>query len=365
MSEYWSAIRAALLALFVSGLIWIWAEGESLTSSTLTRVEIELPNDIAGDMVVRSETPNWTGAVQIRLEGSVREVGAAAAAIGQRVRLPAGLPSMPKATDGRKTLKLSEALGQIPELSRLQGVIAEVQPPEVSVRAVRMITRDLPVRVELAREVALDGDPVPTPSTVKVRLPEVMFSTLGETAQAVASLSDESLSRLRTDGPQSLAAPVRLPGPLADPDLVRITPDTVLVSLRPRRAVDTTRLPTVPVWFSLPPTEDGARWSVEILDKFLADVTVTGPSDDVKRVQNGGLTIKAVVELSTEDLERGAAEKGPITKQAAFQGVPGGMTCSAANATVRVKIGRRATPAAGGALSPPPVPENGNTPPKP
>lgn len=358
MYDYWSPLRAGLLALFVSGLIWIWAEGESLTSKTMARVEIELPSDLAGEFVIRSEDPSWNGVVQVRLEGSVRAVEAAAAVIGSRVRLPVGLAVMPKQSGERKDLKLADAVSELPDMANLRGVVAEVQPSELTVRAIKMITRDLPIRVELAREVALDGEPAPTPTSVRVRLPEIIFDALGEAAQAVATVSDESLSKLRNDGPQSLSAMVRLPGPLIEPELIAITPDTVLVSVRPRRVVDTARLPTVPVWFSLPPTEDGSRWNIEVIDKFLADVTVTGPSEEVRRVQAGELAIKAVVELSTDDLERGATDRAGTLKQASFVGVPGGLACAVAKSTVRIKITKRnGQPVEGGPVPsiPPPA----------
>jgi hypothetical protein len=101
------------------------------------------------------------------------------------------------------------------------------------------------------------------------------------------------------------------------------------------------RLPNVPVWFSLPPTEDGSKWNIEILDKFLTDVTVTGSKEGITRITKGGLVVKGLVELTTDDLEKGLAEKGSLVKQALFVGVPADLSCSVANSAVRIKVTKR------------------------
>jgi hypothetical protein len=268
-------------------------------------------------------------------------VEAAAGVIGASVRIPAGLEAVPKGVEEHTVINLSEAISALPEMARLRGVLAEVTPPELAVRVVHMVSRDLPVRVELAHEVSLDGDPIPTPPLVRVRLPESAAAGLDAKLQAIATIGDDSLSRLRNDGPQTVTATIRLPVAVPDISLVAITPDTVSVSLRPRQAVDTTRLANVPVWFSLPPTEDGAKWNVEVLDKFLTDAAVTGPSEEIRRLKAGDLKIKALVELTTDDLEKGAQERSGLAKQASFIGAPPGVTCTVANATVRVKVTKR------------------------
>lgn len=341
MSDHWATLRAGLLALFVAGLIWIWAEGESLVSRPLPRVQVQLPLDLNGEFVLQPEDPTWTGTVQVRLEGPVREVESAVSVLNAGVQLPVP-ENAAEATDGRLTINLRDVLSRLPELNPLRGIITETQPKDLNVRVLHMVSRELPIRVQLAREIALDGEPVATPATAQVRMPDGAASALGETARVAAIVPEEALLRLRSEGPQTFSVPVRLPADSpVDPSWVVIRPETVTVSLRPKQALDTIRLPNVPVWFSLPPTEDGTKWNVELTDKFLTDVTVTGPSTEIARIRSGAAAVKATVELGTDDLEKAIGENGSIVKQAGFVSLAPGVVATVANTTVRLKVSRR------------------------
>jgi hypothetical protein len=100
----------------------------------------------------------------------------------------------------------------------------------------------------------------------------------------------------------------------------------------------------VPVWYSLPPTEDGSKWIIEIQDKFLTDVAITGPGEDVQRIRAGQVAVKAMIEFASDELERAANDKSPITRQASFAGLPPGLAASVGDSSVRVKVTRRTTP---------------------
>lgn len=344
MSEHWSIFKAAVIALIVATLIWIWAEGESLARRQTDAVEVRFPMEPSNDLIIRPDDPNWNGTVRITLEGSVRRVDRAMNAIGKELRLSAALEGMPDKPAVQTALRLRDPISRLPALADAAGVVAEVTPPEVLVTIERMVTRTLPVRIELASPAPLDGQPVVTPPTVEVRLSETVANDLPADAAVVATVNEEQLSRLRTDGPQTLRLPVRLPnGKNGGAARATIKPETVSAVLRLKLAIDTLTIPTVPVWFSLPPTEDGGKWSIEIVDKFLTDVTVSGPSEDVQRVRSGQLAVKAMIEFTSDELERAANAATPqvVTKQAACNGLPAGLTCGISNAAVKVRVSRR------------------------
>lgn len=361
MSEAWPVLKAALLALLVAMLIWIWAEGESLSTRTTEAIAVDFPTEPGNDLVIRPDDPQWKGVVRIRLEGPVRSVNRALTALGTSIHLAPTLEGMPTGPTRQMDLSLRRAIADLPELSPLSGVVAEVEPARVMVTAERMVTRELPIALDLPREIAIDGDPVINPDRVRIRLPETLSQTLPPDARAVAAPSDSELIKLRADGPQTILANIRPPlrGLSSGTPLV-VEPQQVQVTLRLRQAIDSVTLPTVPVWFSLPPTEDGAKWNIEILDKFLTDVTVSGPSEEVQRVKAGRLAIKALIEFTTDELERAAATPSTdpagngspasspstapaveFTKRATFAGTPAALTCTVADATVRVRVSRR------------------------
>lgn len=186
---------------------------------------------------------------------------------------------------------------------------------------------------------SLDGDPIPVPAVVTLRVPEGALSQISETAQVIAAVPASALERL-SDGPQRVQATLRVPGALAGVAQVQIMPETVMVNLRVRRQSETCSLPSVPVWFSLPPTEDAgaqAGWSIELVDKFLSDVTFTGPAEEIRRIRSGELPVKATIELSSEDLQRGVT-----SARATFPALPATIRVSVQNPEVRVKVVRGA-----------------------
>lgn len=354
-------IKTLALTTIVAGLVWLFAEGESLATRTL-EVSVEFPVDPASDLVIRPDDPNFTGMARVRLEATTRTLDAAAASVGGRVRLSPGTPGVP--TDPKdKVVDLREAIGAIKELRGLGSSIADVTPRGVVVSVVRMVKRELPVVVEVpagADQVALDGDPVASPATVVVRLSEALAARLPERAAMTASVAEADLRRLRADGPQTLTVTLRPPPELASSgEPVLASPEQVVVTLRLRSKVETITLATVPVWFSLPPTEDAGKWTVTVLDKFLTDVQLSGPSDAIARLRAGGggagggaSGVKATLELSSDDLARaaaaaepGAAGGGPgggaISRSVVFSGLPAGVSVLSPGATVRVRVAPR------------------------
>lgn len=330
-------LKSAALALLIAVLLWVFAEGESLASRVVT-VNIAIAQDATSDVIIRPDDPEFRGTARLRLEGSSRSIDLAAAAVGSRLRLAPGLPGVPTEPGQRRVLDLRDAISAMPELKGLGSSVAEIEPRQVLVTVIPMTSRELPVRVEFPPELALDGEPVASPAVAQVRLPKASLSAISEGAALSAVITEADLRRLRGDGPQSVTASLRLPPALVTVDPVLIIPETVSVQLRVRKRLDTVVVPSVPVWFALPPTEDAARWSVELPDKFLTDVALTGPADEIAKVRAGTYVIKALVELSSDDLQSAVTSR-PVT----FTGLPPGVTASTPRSDVRLIIKRAAT----------------------
>lgn len=353
MTEQWAIVKAALVALVVAVLIWIWAEGESLTSRQTDAIQVTFPVEPSNDLVVRPIDPKWKGTVRIRLEGAVRVLDRAAGQIGREIRLTPDLDGMPHAPVDRVDVDLEKVIRGLPALAGAAGAVAEVEPSKVTVTVVKMVTKSLPVRVEFARPLALDGTPVTTPATVDIRLPEPLAAALPLDAQAVATIGDAEIARIKGDGPQVVSAVVRPPDAALVVPEASVTPDTVSVAFRIKQSIDSVKLPTVPVWYSLPPTEDGSKWNIDILDKFLTDVVINGPSEDVQRVRSGQTPVKAMIEFTSDELERASADKAGVTRQVTFPGLPAGLSAVVANPTVRVKVTKRQSNGAAGSAGSP------------
>lgn len=336
-SSLWTTLRSATLATVIAVLIWIYAEGQSLASRSMN-VAITIATDASSGVVIRPEDPNFRGVAHVRLEGSSRTIDDAANQLGTTVRLAPGMPGVPVEPGESRSIDLREAISSLFESSGLGSSVADVDPRVINVRVIGLATRELPIRVELGTEIALDGDPISAPAAGSLRLPAEAMKQLPEGAFLTAIVPASELSRLG-DGPQRVPAIVRAPANLASAGItpIIIAPETCTVNLRVRRQVDSFTIASVPVWFSLPPTEDAGKWSIEIVDKFLSDVTVTGSADSVRRVAAGEVPIKALIELSSDDLDKAAT-----TARATFPSLPAGLSARATNPEVRVRISRRA-----------------------
>ena len=331
----WSEFKTILLASIVAGLIWIYAEGESLSTRTV-EINITLPSDPAGTLVLRPNDPNWKGVARVRLEGTTRTIDEAASLLSAGIKLTPGNPGVPAEPGTDRTVDLRDAISSQTEIRGLGSSVAEVDPPYLHVDVVRLASRELPIRVELGLDVPLDGDPVAQPATATIRLPEKYIAALPDAAALVAYVPADELRRLKTEGPQTVTAAVRPPAGLTQVSPMSISLETVAVKLRIRRKLESIKVPTVPVWFSLPPTEGGGKWTIDILDPFLTDVSLTGPSDDLERIRSGEQAVKAFVELSSDELERAVTSKSVV-----FRGLPPSIAAPSPTPSVRLRITRR------------------------
>ncbi len=55
---------------------------------------------------------------------------------------------------------------------------------------------------------------------------------------------------------------------------------------------------------SLPPSEDAGKWVIVLEDKFIKDVVLSGPSEQLERVRSGQWPGKATIELTNDDLAK-------------------------------------------------------------
>jgi hypothetical protein len=336
-TETISQLKAAVIAVVVAVLVWIFAEGESLATRSID-MTVAIASDPAGDLIIRPVDPNFRGIARVRLEATVRMLDTVTAAVGEKITLTPGTPGVPNEPGDQRVIDLREVMSNLPELKGYGSTVADVQPKSIVVSVTRLVTRDLPVRLEMPAgvNVPLDGEPTLALKTATIRGPEPALAAIPEGSVLVARVTEEQLRRLKSDGPQTIAAQLQVPLGLRSASPVTLVPETVNVTLRFRSSVETLKLATVPVWFSMPPTEDNGRWGVQIQDKFLSDVTLSGPSEEIARVRAGQTLVKAMVELSSDDLS-----KGITSKQATFVGLPPSLSVSAPSTTVRVKISTR------------------------
>lgn len=303
-------LKTCGLVTLIAALIWLWAEAESLKAgSATTRVVFVRTPDTA--VRVTDSPSRETVTARVRLEGSTSAIDEAQRLLASQVELTPGVGGVPGAPGG--TTNLLEALRESRELARTGVTIISVEPATVTLMVVKLVARDLPVQADLTG-IDAEGEATVSPATVRVTMPEEEARKLPESTPAVAVIAPEDLGPGRDEGPRTVIAKVRLPSVLtqgAAAEFVTMPRDTVRVTLRVRKRVDSLELATVPVWITLPPTE-GTAWDVEVVEPFLRGVTVMGPKDLVQRIRQHELVAIAFVVLSSDELAAGIKSKPAV-----------------------------------------------------
>lgn len=326
-------LKTLSLVLLVTALIWIWAEAESLSSDRLQpRVELSA----SSDLFLRANQPGWSGSVAVRVRGATGALDRARRLMSEPVRLAAGVGGIPT-VPGEYVVDLREALRADAELRRSGITIGEVDPPTLNISIEAIVSRPIRIKPDVRGAggvpAELDGAPTLATATAMIRCPKRLAESLPEDAEALAVVDAERVARLRDDAPETVEG-VRLvlPEPLAGNPLVVITPDRVSMVLRLKSRAQSWLLPTVPVWISLPPTE-GSRWDIEVLDPFVRNVTVTGPKELIRGMQERAETPLAYVQLTSDDLERRITSKRVV-----FSTVPSSLKFESSQTTVAIRI---------------------------
>jgi hypothetical protein len=348
LRRVWGLMLVTVVAL----LVWAFAEAESLRA---TEVPIEIafePGSSGSGRVVDPVDPASPAQEPRALPSPALvhatvqiEAGAGAAdAMARRarrgpVRMSPGMEGLP-ATPGAYSVPLREALRAHPDFRGLGVDIKKVEPEAVRVLVDELVTRQARVQAEVP-EGRVEGVPEVRPGVVTLTLPGRYAGALGPEPTATVRLEDRVLAALIPGRRETVPGlRVQPPAGLAGAPHVSIEPPVVeaVVTTAGRQA--SVRLASVPVHLRIAPAEL-AKFDVQVpeSDRALVDVTVTGPADLVRQIEEKTLPVVAFVPLSFEELERGIA-----SKDAVFAGLPTVLRFDVASRTVRLVITRRAPP---------------------
>ncbi len=343
----WNTIKTALVVSLVTAAVWLFAEAQSVRAVDAA-ITLEFRGSANGEVVMSLlERPEGRERVQVWASGPASSISALEGlAVGVVPVTPEseGVPS----ASGETRLDMVRVLRGLPEL-RARGLnVTRVEPATVRVWMDRVVARPVRVRVETG-DAELDGPAQVRPDSITLRVPESRAGLIDADTAVVVRLDRAALQGAVPGRRETLAGrDVELPTALQGLPGVSASPAKVDLTFTIRARTATARLRSVPVYVNLPAVEVG-RWDVVVQDQFIADVTVTGPADQVAQVESGALRVTATVPLTFEELERGIAQK-----EAVFTELPSALKFEAASRMVRLSITRR--PESGGAAARPEAP---------
>jgi hypothetical protein len=335
--------KVFILVSLLTVLVWMLAEAESLRVQPL-RTEVTIRAEPETGRLVRFE-PNqeFAGYVHMRVQGPTTNVDALAGRLQRAIRLEPGMNGIPL-EPGRHVISLIEALRSHSAVRDTRVTITDVEPATVAIFIDNLITRDLPVRVQVPPGQVLDGAPEVSPTAIRIRLPENAARLLPDGAHAIARPESAAIAALPEGRRGSIQnVPVELPDELRGIDGVRILPPSqVNITLTLRSRTTSHTIPTVPVHIRIPPAE-AALWDIQIPQEnnLLTDVPVNGPSDIIDQIREGRIRPIAYITLTFEELERAAAAGQPIHAELTFSDLPTPLRFEPRQRTIPVTVSRR------------------------
>jgi hypothetical protein len=298
--------QAKLLSITTILTLLIWWSADSLVNETiaLSVSFAPYPSPTSPGMLV--EIDGDAIIYQVEVSGPRKSVEEFKARIGKVVRLripdrPTGPFSM---SLDRMTVK--QAFTEVWRDFRKVAVVS-VDPNVLSLRIDHMITRDVEI---VARRLSLSYEVEPQLQTAvaQVRMRESEFNKLppGQSLQIGIGAEVERLLRERPAG-KSETVQVPLDARRFGPDAT-ITPNKIEVTATLQADRITAQVSTVPILFATSPanlekrcrpaTRDG-----EMLSLVTQSITVTGPREEVARLQRGDARIFGIIQLKQEDFE--------------------------------------------------------------
>lgn len=325
-------LRMTLVVTLVSVLIWIVAEGESLSRERV-EVVVRLVHD-EGEMAMRpAPGSQWTGRVVMEIEGSTAELSRLRELLRDVIELSPGDEGVP-VEPGEHTINLAEVLRSIEPMVESGVSITGIEPETVGVLVDRVEWQSFEVRVDMP-ELASASSPAAEPARVRVLVPSLLSESIADLRTLHASLTREQVDGLDVGERNVIPnVPIDLPDALSGHPFVRVEPERVSVTVTLESRVESITLDTVPVQIQKPAFE-AELWTVHVEgeDQLLEGVTVTGPSELIDRIRSGELTIFATVVLTLDDRDAGITQK-----EAVFTNLPTPLEFEAPDTTVRLSI---------------------------
>lgn len=294
------------MTVLLTGLIW--ATADSLVNEA---VSVNVTFDVvpaAGANDLHITTTAGAEPFELQISGPRRIVESVLQHAPFRVRLP--VSDRPKNGPDRVWLEramlkrvLSEQFNEFRKLT-----IASVEPDTLPVSVDHWVTRE--VRLVLGR-LTLDYDVEPqisrTRTTVRMRASRLSEFSNDQPLQLDLSSEVERLLRDQPPG-KRVRIPLTLDSRVFGPE-AEFKPDRVEVTATLKAQRRTARIPTVPIlvavsFANLPKPFAAVTRNGDPLTLVTQTITVTGPTEEVNRLESGATRAYGIVHLKEVDLEQ-------------------------------------------------------------
>ena len=296
--KVWDWIWTFIVVTIITVLVWLYAESESVKPQSLD-MDLQFVAPQGRLMAIEPRE-----AVRVHLV--FRCANSVLAEIERQSR-GNPIPIEVKDSSEKQVFVLRDALAGNPLFKNFGISISEAQPVTVDVIAQKRESVTLPIEFT-SGDLQIGPDLKINPKEAVIQAPSNVAPLLG--AEKVQAVVDPSvLARLEVNQEHTLEAQLRLPARFKDLNLA-IVPSAAKITLTLRKQTESYTLPNIPVKIILSATEL-SRFNVTIDEdqRFLRDLTLTGPSDAIEAIRKDPGKPFAGLQLTTEDLEKNAGKE--------------------------------------------------------
>lgn len=337
ISDLWHRIETGVIVTFITVLIWLFAEGESVrTDSVTVTLQFTPPVGQTVSISPRQEQIRFTYRSATRQQQRFQE----------RLREPLQIVVEPDPERPLRSISLRDRLRTHPAVEG-QGIeLVTVDPEAMLVRAQKLTRVNLPVLV-VPGTLRLSGTAVVNPPQVEVLVPEADAAAVAH-ARVEVQL-DQITADLVPGQSHTLTLPVTIPNSL--PSAVAANPEQVEVTFTPASRAQALTLPHVRIMIQAPPRLL-ARYEVRLRDDMLVlpePIEIVGPAEKIDVLRAAPDAVVAVLRFTAEELASGIQSK-PVEMN-----LPDGVAARTVPPRVNFDIIDRQSTAAAPAASPPTV----------
>lgn len=304
-----SEIGSWILITIVTGLIWIWASGETREEkSIMTKATFTVLLDDDKTWIIEPKIHAFSMVVEgSRL--SIQNVEALAKN-GFYFQLQ---PSM-----DNPQVDIEEAVRSNQDFQSTGAILVSVDKPSVSPKIDELIGLQVHVEPNLPGVQTVEARPSIDPPVVTIYLPKRLQKQFSD-LRIEAFVSQERSSLLPEGVMQNLDVKLRiLPETVASNDHVQLSQPSVRMSFT---ILSQTRelLLDFPVNIQLQgPWQDQKDFDVDIVTDSIRDVTIIADADLIRRIESGEANVVAVIQLKSIEKERFANEQDVVSKPISF-----------------------------------------------
>jgi hypothetical protein len=290
LSDLWHRIETGAIVTFITLLIWLFAEGESVrTDSVAVTLQFTPPVGQSVAISPRQEQIRLTYRASTRQQQQFQ----------QRLREPLEIPVEPDPDRPLRSISLRDRLRSHPAIDG-QGIeLITVDPEALLVRAQKLTRVTVPVAV-VPGTLRLSGSAMVNPSHVELLVPDA------DAAAAAYARVEVQLDQIATALPpgqsHTLTLPVTLPQSL--PPEADATPAQVEVTFTTAGRTEALTLPHVRIMIQAPPRLLG-RYEVRLRDDMLVlpePIEVVGPVERIETLRATPDIVVAVLRFTAEEL---------------------------------------------------------------